>query len=1135
MKYFNGENWISLAGSGQGYGISGNNNGFNATRPVVGVMGDGSPVVAWLQEGDYPNLSRVFVSRWNGSSWVGMAGSNVSGIPTPASTKLAADLSMAISDGMPVLAFKEEANADGIVVMRWNGAAWANISPADSPPFVEKPKIASGPGPNNLALAWIQTYGSNPGNYQSDQIYAARYNGSWSAVAGSQTFPGVSLATNVSGQPVSLDIGVSFNNAITVVWQGGTNANERSILARRWLSGASSWTDLNGSSDLPGITRSYESYSSPDVVIDSAGLPVIAFANTLSATNLQEVQTYTLVGDRNPPEFNGLQSAIGGTSGNVLLTWQPAVDVSSTIIYYIFRSTTSDACGVIAGCDPGNVFGNLIAVVTNATSFNATGLINDRLYCFGVRAGDTNGLFEANTVTRRAGPSSTTGDGDGDCLDNGVELALGTSTCDPDTDADGIFDGWEWFYSTNNPAHSGPLAMDPLDDGVTNLRDYSIGDPMQKPFADPDGDGASNIEEYQWYVAYTSQCVTATTNIISPDPTQADTDGDSLPDGWEILYGLNPVVSNSVNTDDDCDGLVLVDELARGTDPNNPDTDGDGLYDGSWAPGNCLGTTTNLLYEGTYGTSPVLTDSDFDGLDDGIEVAQGTDPARAASVVSFITDGDLYQLGWTNDAITNATAILVQENFETSSRTNWTHNAPNGAMPFDFWHLSTTEPGVISTNGIELFNARSTNTAYRMANDPSGTNVNATYDIGGGIQSLIQNALYSPRFDATNQTSLLLQWNEYYETEPNSDFVTVQARAGSNPNWFSISSVVSGQSLSTNPATGVVTNDWVSRTADLTRFAGQSNVQVRFLFSAQNAINNNYLGWWVDDVAVFGTRTISGWVRDNNGKALERATVYLIGRGGVETLIQGQRTIPPGKVFAEAQTADDGSFSINNVFPGHLYIKAVAPGYAAEFYDGELFTGTYAFGAGLYPGVADIDLVSSRGYVDVQTNDLLTANFELERGSGRSYLGVSMDDTGGSQYPVLVDGQVARIWNGLNTSATASNVPYETATNITDLSIVRPDWETNPVSPRLISEVAPGEHWVQVGTNFPALLPSFVLREGEKFLVNYRTNPVSGSVLVDVEGGGSYPVWLDGKIVGNTPLRIPVAVGPHKFSLVDGG
>ncbi len=57
------------------------------------------------------------------------------------------------------------------------------------------------------------------------------------------------------------------------------------------------------------------------------------------------------------------------------------------------------------------------------------------------------------------------------------------------------------------------------------------------------------------------------------DPRNPDTDGDSLPDGWEIQMGLNPkspVGPDGPEGDPDGDGLPNLAELRAGTHPNDP-------------------------------------------------------------------------------------------------------------------------------------------------------------------------------------------------------------------------------------------------------------------------------------------------------------------------------------------------------------------------------------------------------------------------------------------------------------------------------------------------------------------------------------------------------------------------------------
>jgi hypothetical protein len=49
-----------------------------------------------------------------------------------------------------------------------------------------------------------------------------------------------------------------------------------------------------------------------------------------------------------------------------------------------------------------------------------------------------------------------------------------------------------------------------------------------------------------------------------------DTDGDGMPDWWEILYGLNPAVSNPPSSNADGDPFPDLQEYIADTNPTNP-------------------------------------------------------------------------------------------------------------------------------------------------------------------------------------------------------------------------------------------------------------------------------------------------------------------------------------------------------------------------------------------------------------------------------------------------------------------------------------------------------------------------------------------------------------------------------------
>ena len=73
---------------------------------------------------------------------------------------------------------------------------------------------------------------------------------------------------------------------------------------------------------------------------------------------------------------------------------------------------------------------------------------------------------------------------------------------------------------------------------------------------DPDNDGLLTTREME----------------LGTNPDKRDTDGDLLPDGWEVARGLDPLQHDgdaALALDPDGDGVRIAHELAAGTDPHN--------------------------------------------------------------------------------------------------------------------------------------------------------------------------------------------------------------------------------------------------------------------------------------------------------------------------------------------------------------------------------------------------------------------------------------------------------------------------------------------------------------------------------------------------------------------------------------
>jgi hypothetical protein len=125
---------------------------------------------------------------------------------------------------------------------------------------------------------------------------------------------------------------------------------------------------------------------------------------------------------------------------------------------------------------------------------------------------------------------------------------------------------WSGPSMTERTVSQSQLYSQPTDSDENGLPDIwervYFGHIGVNPNGDQDGDGLSNLQEYQYHT----------------NPSGADTDQDGIPDPWEIAHGLDPQF-NDGNLDYDHDGWNNLQKYQYGLDPFNLDANRDGLPD----------------------------------------------------------------------------------------------------------------------------------------------------------------------------------------------------------------------------------------------------------------------------------------------------------------------------------------------------------------------------------------------------------------------------------------------------------------------------------------------------------------------------------------------------------------------------
>jgi len=379
LKFWNGSAWAELGGSASGGGISATLNSSDA--PSLAIDASGNPAVAW--NNDTAGIGEIYFRRWNGSSWIELAGSGTSGgisanVGDSTFPRLALD-----AQSNPVVTWTDKTNGNyQIYLRRWNGSSWVELGGSATGSGISgttgtasAPSIALDPS-GNPVVAWFD---NSSGNYE---IYVRRWNGtSWIELAGSGTAGGISANAGDSSYPcLTLDA----NGNPVVAWNDDTpSTGLAEIYLKRW--NGSAWVELGGSATSGGISANSGNSANAVVALASNGDPVVAWSDPSSGNE----EIYLKRWDGSNWIELGASASSGGISNNAGASKYPSIVIDAggnpavawgdALEIYLRRWTLSTPPSSLQQYFSDGVTPISLGEVTNVSSLRLGGVVSAEL------------------------------------------------------------------------------------------------------------------------------------------------------------------------------------------------------------------------------------------------------------------------------------------------------------------------------------------------------------------------------------------------------------------------------------------------------------------------------------------------------------------------------------------------------------------------------------------------------------------------------------------------------------------------------------------------------------------------------------------------------------------------------------
>lgn len=268
LRQWNGTNWVELAGSASGGGLSNtpDRNDMNV-QVAFGPASNPGLFVAYEVDGIYINVSKWDVAT---QTWVGAGGAYSADY-----SKQYVTPALAVGpDGNPVLAYTQQHSNwnpydpyGEVMVGKWNGSTMVGLGGANSNGGLSRSQGVS----SDFASVAVDRSGNTIVAWnENGSVYVRRFNGTqWLELGGSASGNGL-------GRGGSPQVTVDSEGRPIVAWTtSGTGPRDNSLLVKRW--NGSQWEAFAESGSAFGITPELASEGLSDLAVTAQGEPVVAW------------------------------------------------------------------------------------------------------------------------------------------------------------------------------------------------------------------------------------------------------------------------------------------------------------------------------------------------------------------------------------------------------------------------------------------------------------------------------------------------------------------------------------------------------------------------------------------------------------------------------------------------------------------------------------------------------------------------------------------------------------------------------------------------------------------------------------------------------------------------------------------